>query len=86
MSAQYEPYIIELDCPPLSSRPDSYLPYVLEGTGLTANDFNLVSKSFGNWTYECHKDKDEVYAQNIPKIAQNITSLYHSGKIRCGSW
>ena len=86
MATVNEPNTIELNCPPFSSRPDTYLLYVLEGTSLTVDDFNLVLKSFGNWTYKCHKDKDELYIQNSSRIAQKIISLYHSGKIRYGKW
>lgn len=86
MSASNEPFTIELDCPPCSPRPDTYMPFVLDGTCLTIDDFDLVSKSFGNWTYECHKDKNELYMQNVSRIEQKITNLYNEGKIRYGSW
>jgi hypothetical protein len=77
---------IEIDCAPMHPRPDTYLPWILEGTGLSVADFELVSKVFGCWTYEVHKDKETLYQTHVDTIEQRIKSLYHSGRIRYGSW
>ena len=53
-----ENYKIELDCPPGSPRPDDLLPIVIEGTGLTMEDFTCTSRLFGNWTFELNPSKN----------------------------
>ena len=77
---------IEIDCAPMSPRPDTYLPGIIDGTGLLVGDFDLVSKSFGCWTYDVHADKEQMYQTQVCLIEQRITALYHSGRIRYGSW
>lgn len=81
-----EPLIIELDCPPGMIRPDSILPSVLVDTGLTSDDFKIISKSFGCWEFECDKSKEQLYIANEAKIGKKIQDLFHSGRIRFGSW
>jgi hypothetical protein len=74
---------IELDCEPMSPRPDSYIDEVLEGTGLTAEE--PISKSFGNWTWE-FSVSDEKWNELVPLLKARISALYYSGRIRYGSW
>jgi hypothetical protein len=77
---------IEIDCAPMRPRPDTYLPMILEGTGLAVDDFDIVSKVFGCWTYQVHPDKETLYQGHVDVIRHRIESLYHSGSIRYGSW
>lgn len=78
---------IELDCAPATPRPDSYISGVLEGTGLKVEDFELVSKVFGNWTWELREEsKEEAYAFAKELIKDRIVALYNRGCIRYGSW
>lgn len=79
-------YTIELDCPPGQLRPDALLPGILEGTGLSVDDFKNTSRSFGNWEYRIYKDKDADYLAAQKKIKIRIENLYHQGRIRYGSW
>lgn len=78
---------IELDCDPWSPRPDTFLPGILEGTGLEhrAKD-KPVGMFFGNWTW----DFSDVPAEEWKKIREitkvKIKALYEAGRIRYGSW
>ncbi len=78
--------IIEIDCAPCGPRPDTYFPQIIEGTGLSSDDFDIVSRLFGCWTFQVHTDKDNIYQQNIKLISTRMTQLYQSGDIRYGSW
>jgi hypothetical protein len=75
---------IDLDCPPMSPRPDAYIDGVLEGTGLVAGE--PVSKFFGNWTWTFDVPRERWEAEIQPIIQPRIEALYHSGCIRYGSW
>jgi hypothetical protein len=81
-------YSIELDCPPGYPRPGDLLPRVLEGTGLSPENFHNTGRLFGNWTFELPdgQNKNEVYEKARDTIKQRITELYNSGAIRYGSW
>lgn len=81
-----ESLTIELDCPPGMVRPDTLLPSVIADTGLTPDDFKVTSKSFGCWVFECDKNKEQLYLANEIKIEKKVKDLYHSGRIRFGSW
>ena len=79
-------YTIEIDCPPGNPRPDDLFPGVLEGTGLLPEDFTLVSKFFGNWTWLLHEDKEKLYIAQRDIVKRRIVVLHDSGVIRYGSW
>jgi hypothetical protein len=79
-------YSIELDCPPGNPRPSDLIGGVLEGTGLTTENFEEPSTSFGNWTYVLKPGYEEIYKEHKPKIAERIKDLYGRGRIRYGSW
>lgn len=76
---------IELDCPPGNPRPDDLLPLVIEGTGLTTDDFQITSRVFGNWTFELKADKNDIFDANKEKISCTINRLLgpkqHSSRI-----
>ena len=75
---------IELDCPPGSARPDSYISNVLEGTGLEVKE--PVAKFFGEWKWDYSDVPEEVWNSLKPLFEERISKLYHSGCIRYGSW
>ncbi len=75
---------IELDCAPMTPRPDTYLPGVLKGTGLKLG--KTASRFFGNWEWIIPDDQEELYQKNVEVIAERITKLYNDGAIRYGSW
>jgi hypothetical protein len=82
---------IELDCAPMTPRPDTYIDGVLEGTGLAPDDFEITSKLFGNWKWElkdCSNldEKQELFKKAKPQFKERITNLHSRGKIRYGSW
>ncbi len=79
-------YTINLDCAPMTPRPDTYLPGILAGTGLIVNDFTIISKVFGNWVFELKKEKETIYLEQINIIMERIKNLYYNGCIRYGSW
>jgi hypothetical protein len=81
-------YSIELDCSPGSPRPDTLITGVLEGTGLTTEDFKEPSTWFGNWTYHLKSEPhlEDKYEEAREVIKERVTDLYQRGRIRYGSW
>jgi hypothetical protein len=77
---------VEIDCPPGTPRPDDLFPDVIKGTGLAVEDFDLVSKVFGNFTWELKAQKNDLYKKAKNTIGERIKALYSQGKIRYGSW
>lgn len=78
---------IELDCPPGNPRPDDLLPSVLENTGLIPDDFQVISKLFGNWEFTLKdENKNQMYAEQRDTIGGRIKDLYQKRIIRYGSW
>lgn len=75
---------IEIDCAPMTPRPDTYIKGILEGTGIEAGE--PVSKLFGNWKWDFSHVSKEVWEKAQPVIAQRIKTLHENGKIRYGSW
>ena len=66
---------IILDCPPGAMRPDN----VLASTQLELADFKIVSKCFGEWTFELSKNKEEIY-QNKEELSKNKEEIYQNKK------
>lgn len=81
-----EIFSIEIDCPPGSPRPGDLLPGVLEGTGLTEEDFENTSRLFGNWEWQLSMGKNELYKSVRGTIKEKLVALYESGKARYVSW
>lgn len=81
-------HTIELDCPPFSGpRPNDLIEGVLEGTGLQVADFHTGPPFFGHQVWLLKSaDKDPVFMEAKPVLAQRIAALFHSGTIRYGSW
>lgn len=77
---------IELDCPPMAPRPDSYIGGVIEGTGLEVKEPIVGPASFGNWTWDYSEVSEEEWKAIQPTLKKRISALYHSGAIRYGSW
>jgi len=75
---------IELDCAPLTPRPDTYIAEVIRETGLALKE--PVSKFFGNWIWDYSEVPEETWKELQPILAQRITKLYELGRIRFGSW
>jgi hypothetical protein len=80
------PYEIEIDCPPGYTRPDDVLKTVLDGSPLTINDFILVSKCFGNWTFKLNADKEGEYVKHQLFIGSKLERAYRAGTIRYAAW
>lgn len=75
---------IEIDCAPMTPRPDTYIGLVLFETGIEVVE--PVSKLFGNWKWNFNHIDEEVWDKAQPVIAERIKTLHESGKIRYGSW
>ncbi len=77
---------IELDCAPMTPRPDTYIGGVIEGTGLQTKEPIIGAASFGNWTWDYSEVPSETWRALQPILKKRIAKLYHSGAIRYGSW
>lgn len=77
---------IELDCPPMTPRPGSYIGSVIAGTGLEAKEPQIGPASFGNWTWDYSEVPEEEWKKIQPVLKERITALYQRGAIRYGSW
>ena len=77
---------IELDCPPLTPRPGTYIAGVIEGTGLEVREPIIGPASFGNWTWDYSDVPEEEWKKIQPILQERIAALYRNGSIRYGSW
>ena len=75
---------IELDCAPMTPRPDCYIAGVLADTGIEVGQ--PVSKSFGNWKWVFNEVDSETWDKFQPIFAERIKALHSKGCIRYGSW
>ena len=75
---------IELDCAPGSPRPGDLIGGVIKDTGLPKRE--EVSRFFGNWVWDYKDIPEGKWEKAIPILEERITALYHSGRIRYGSW
>lgn len=73
---------IVIDCAPGQPRPDIYLDQVIVETGLTTEDFENISKSFGAWTWAVSPEKSELYREKKSTIMVKLKDLYNRGCIR----
>jgi hypothetical protein len=76
--------IIELDCPPMQPRPDTYISGVIKDTGLPER--KPSSCCFGEWTWDYSDISAVEWQRVLPIIEQRIISLYESKCIRYGAW
>jgi len=86
---RFKNFSIEIDCEPGFPRPGDLFPSVLVDSGLTEEDFDNVSKSFGNWTWvlkEGDPEKDALYTTKRPVFAERLKKLYDAGYARYVSW
>ena len=78
---------IEIDCAPMTPRPETYFEGVIKDTGLTSDDFHPPAKWFGNWKWILkNEDKQEVYRNAKPTMKTRLENLYNSGAVRYASW
>jgi hypothetical protein len=79
---------IVIDCPPGRPRPDQLFPLILKDTGLEPEDFDLVSRLFGEFRWELREDpsKEQVYSEKRQVFKKRLTVLYRRGTIRYTSW
>lgn len=75
---------IDLDCAPMTPRPDSYIAGVLKDTGIEVREPS--SKLMGNWTWNFEDVSEETWEKAKPLFKKRIEKLYEEGKIRYGSW
>lgn len=75
-----------LDCPPGKIRPNDVLKIIIDGLDLIEEDFKVISKSFGAWTFEISPEKNLYYASQLSKIINRVKNAYSSGLIRYAEW
>lgn len=75
---------IELDCAPGMTRPGDLIKGVIKDTGLEEKE--TVGRLFGNWTWSYQDVPEDEWKAIQPVLKERITALYHSGRIRYGSW
>ena len=83
--AQEQRYLV-IDCEPTSKRPDTHLKGLFEGTSLKEENFELIGKSFGEWTWKVKPEAATEYERRRNLIAERMKQLYVRGAIRYGSW
>ena len=81
-------YTISIDCAPGTPRPDTYINDVIAGTGLPQENLDqlIISKCFGNWTWQFKDIPEEIWLKAQPLIATRIKGLYEIDQIRYGEW
>lgn len=78
---------IDIDCPPMTPRPDAYIRGVLKDTPLEKYlPRKPVSMFFGNWKWNFTDVPVEEWKEANPTIAERLTVLYKLGHIRYASW
>lgn len=75
---------IELDCAPGCLRPGHLFYQVIDGLGLPERE--TCSRFFGNWKWDFSDVPADEWAKVKPILKERITTLYHKGAIRYGSW
>ena len=87
--------IIEIDCPPLSNRPDYFYNLILNEIMLkndlcrqwvlNVKKINPNTKLFGNWTWNL--DIEDNIKSDVQSIFKEKLELYYNNKfIRYASW
>jgi len=81
-------YTLELDSAPgVYPRGQELMEQVLDGLGLkNGEDVVCTSALFGNYTFHVNPEKNKEYESVKEKVKARIEGLYHSGRIRYGSW
>jgi hypothetical protein len=75
---------IEINCPPMSARPDTFIEGVIKDTGLELKE--PCAKCFGNWTWDYSEVSDEKWLSVQPILAERLTQLYEDSVARYVSW
>ena len=84
LSTDYE---VVIGCAPFNPRPDVILSLILQNiTNLSLNDFNIVSKLYGDWTFIPLKEKENIYIENQDLIGTKLKEMHLSKKIRYAEW
>jgi len=82
-----EEYYIIIDCPPGIQRPDLIFKNILIKTSLNIDDFIIISKVFGAWTFKLNNnDKINDFVSNIYIFQKELNTLYLNRVIRYAEW
>ena len=97
-----ETHYVIIDCAPLQKRPDEILKMILheevndvceedaliydDNDKLTFEDFTLIYATFGEWKYSVFKEKEPIFEANLPKIVEQLRTLYNCAIIRYAEW
>jgi len=95
-----ETHYLIIDCKPGQLRPDAILKMILlndtsdfeeedallYNDSISETDFSLIYTSFGECKYAVYKDNEQLFELNLPKITDQLTTLYKCGQIRYAEW
>jgi hypothetical protein len=81
-----ETYTIQIDCAPGTVRPEYHFTALCEKIGMKEDEFELVSKFFGEWTWKVKHEAIEKYKSQQEVVKEFLTNLYKRGDIRFASW
>lgn len=81
-----EKYTIEIDCAPLTPRPDTWFKLICQEIGMSEDEFQLTNKFFGEWTWKVKPESIERYKVQQQKVGEILKDLNKKGNIRYGSW
>jgi hypothetical protein len=77
---------IEIDCAPFSTRPDEHFKNMCTDLDMQLEGFKLVSKFFGNYTWEILPFYEEIYKSKQHLVKDWLTKLHNNGRCRYASW
>ncbi len=91
---------ISIDCPPGSTRPNTYFKYIVNeivgnsNASQEAKDYIKVyankekdSACFGEWTWNLEEPKSaSVRTEILSFFSASLTTYYHNGAIRSAEW
>jgi hypothetical protein len=79
-----ETYIVEIYCAPGTPRPDIYFTIICKKIGMKEDEFQLLSKLSGGWSWEVKPESIIKYEAQRHIVREYLTDLYHKGYICYG--
>lgn len=79
---------IEIDCAPMTPRPDTWIGGIVAGTGLPEDGLpgRITNKFFGNWVWDFSDVPQDVWDAANSTIKERLTNLFEHGRARYVSW
>lgn len=82
----FEYHSIEIDCSPGTARPDTHFKNLLGEIDMREDEFELVGKSFGNWTWRVKSESVTRYEAKRSVVSKLLKKLYDEGVVRYAGW